>query len=227
MPCEDQPFESFCVPNGTGGGCVPDGPFQDLTLHLGPGQSIERNDHCLRRNFHLQSIAYWFSESEVAETLEEGSYVEFWRRLEGLFEVHRIGLHGAGHLGVGGELWGCSREGGCWLLMRVKVPCRMCIRLLVVTNPPLLLGDIVYLTCITKKDPLFYLHHANLDRLWWQWQQQNPAERLVDISGPDSQGPASRNVTLQYEIDMGKLALKVKIADVMHISQRALCYGYA
>lgn len=103
VPCEDQPFEAFCIPNGTGGGCVPDGPFRNLTLHLGPGQNVHRNDHCLRRNFHLQSIQYWFSASEVAQTLEEDSYVRFWRRLEGLFEVHRIGLHGAGHLGVGGE----------------------------------------------------------------------------------------------------------------------------
>ncbi|KAL0634128.1 hypothetical protein Q9L58_006935 [Maublancomyces gigas] len=188
VPCEDQPFEAFCIPNGTGGGCVPDGPFRNLTLHLGPGQNVHRNDHCLRRNFHLQSIQYWFSASEVAQTLEEDSYVRFWRRLEGLFEVHRIGLHGAGHLGVGGTLSDVYSSPG---------------------------------------DPLFYLHHANLDRLWWQWQQLNPTERLTDISGPDSQGPTARNVTLQYEIDLGKLALKVKIADVMHIGRRALCYGYA
>lgn len=30
--------------------------------------------------------------------------MKFWRRLEGMFEVQRIGLHGAGHVGVGGNL---------------------------------------------------------------------------------------------------------------------------
>jgi tyrosinase len=27
-------------------------------------------------------------------------------------------------------------------------------------------------------DPLFYLHHANMDRLWWQWQQACKISRL-------------------------------------------------
>jgi len=26
-------------------------------------------------------------------------------------------------------------------------------------------------------DPVFWLHHANVDRLWWLWQQRNPATR--------------------------------------------------
>lgn len=132
VSCEDQPFESFCVPNGTGGGCVPDGPFRNLTLHLGPGENVHRNDHCLRRNFHLQSIQNWFSTDEVEGTLGEGSYFEFWRRLEGLFEVHRIGLHGAGHLGVGGEYVSVFME-GCTNLVKARY--QMCIHRLVVTSP--------------------------------------------------------------------------------------------
>lgn len=132
VSCEDQPFESFCVPNGTGGGCVLDGPFRNLTLHLGPGENVHRNDHCLRRNFHLQSIQNWFSTDEVEGTLGEGSYFEFWRRLEGLFEVHRIGLHGAGHLGVGGEYVSLFME-GCTNLVKARY--QMCIHRLVVTSP--------------------------------------------------------------------------------------------
>ena len=26
-------------------------------------------------------------------------------------------------------------------------------------------------------DPLFWLHHANVDRLWARWQQQHPRQR--------------------------------------------------
>lgn len=32
-------------------------------------------------------------------------------------------------------------------------------------------------------DPVFFLHHANVDRLWWQWQQANLTARLTDMSG--------------------------------------------
>ncbi|KIJ28356.1 hypothetical protein M422DRAFT_270357 [Sphaerobolus stellatus SS14] len=33
-------------------------------------------------------------------------------------------------------------------------------------------------------DPIFYMHHANLDRVWWSWQAKNLSARLADISGP-------------------------------------------
>ena len=32
-------------------------------------------------------------------------------------------------------------------------------------------------------DPLFYMHHTYLDKLWWQWQNGNLSARLTDISG--------------------------------------------
>ena len=34
-------------------------------------------------------------------------------------------------------------------------------------------------------DPLFYLHHTWLDKLWWNWQSRDLAHRLTDISGPN------------------------------------------
>jgi tyrosinase len=30
-------------------------------------------------------------------------------------------------------------------------------------------------------DPIFYFHHAALDRLWWIWQMQDPDKRLNAI----------------------------------------------
>ncbi|KAJ3252977.1 hypothetical protein HDU77_004839 [Chytriomyces hyalinus] len=34
-------------------------------------------------------------------------------------------------------------------------------------------GD-MYAVDRSTSDPLFYLHHSNVDRLWWSWQQNNP-----------------------------------------------------
>lgn len=32
-------------------------------------------------------------------------------------------------------------------------------------------------------DPLFYLHHANIDRLWWLWQAADLPARLEEMGG--------------------------------------------
>jgi tyrosinase len=37
-------------------------------------------------------------------------------------------------------------------------------------------------TKLSPADPIFFLHHAWLDRLWWQWQSRDPA-RLTEIGG--------------------------------------------
>lgn len=32
-------------------------------------------------------------------------------------------------------------------------------------------------------DPLFYLHHTWLDKIWWDWQAKDRANRVKDIGG--------------------------------------------
>lgn len=39
-------------------------------------------------------------------------------------------------------------------------------------------------------DPLFMLHHAFIDKLWWDWQSKDIANRLTDMGGPNAQDPA-------------------------------------
>jgi tyrosinase len=38
-------------------------------------------------------------------------------------------------------------------------------------------------------DPLFYLHHAFIDKLWWDWQTADIGNRLYAIGGPTVRDP--------------------------------------
>jgi len=51
-------------------------------------------------------------------------------------------------------------------------------------------------------DPLFFLHHANLDRVWWQWQEQDLSVRMADISELTDTVPPYENVALEWELPM-------------------------
>ncbi|KAJ7089203.1 tyrosinase [Mycena belliarum] len=75
-------------------------------------------------------------------------------------------------------------------------------------------------------DPLFYLHHANLDRIWWRWQQKDLPARLHDVSGRSSVDPPFVNITLGFELKMSNLAPLVPIRDIMDPRRPPLCYTY-
>lgn len=87
---------------------------------------------------------------------------------------------------------------------------------------------------VSPSDPIFYMHHANLDRVWWSWQAFNLSARLTDISGPiyilDYSNAEGGNVTLAYPISLGVSAPNVTISDVMDISggcgDGIMCYTY-
>lgn len=78
-------------------------------------------------------------------------------------------------------------------------------------------------------DPLFWLHHANLDRVWWSWQAKDLRNRLVDIDGPivmaDFNNEQAGNVTLSTPLDFRYIADPLTIRDTMNIKEK-LCYDY-
>lgn len=80
-------------------------------------------------------------------------------------------------------------------------------------------------------DPIFYLHHANLDRLWWSWQKLNLTTRLTEISGPsEMMKPTSPPVTLDFPMTLGVSYEQATVGDVMDIldcgKTGVLCYDY-
>ena len=75
-------------------------------------------------------------------------------------------------------------------------------------------------------DPLFFLHHTQLDKLWWLWQKRQPEKGLVSYGGHKHRHSTEMS-SLGDEINMQGLATKVKVRDVMDIEGELLCYSYA
>lgn len=194
------------IPNKTGGGCVQDGAFVNMTVTLGPGPSLESNPRCLTRDFSYWLISRTLTKTVVDWTLEAASFAVFDFRLQGTgIEPEGMTVHAGGHLGVGGDI-----------------------------------GEIGNMYS-SPGDPLFYLHHANLDRLWDQWQRKKFAQRVQDMTGPDTMWAYPfnffgdvpyTNITLETLLDFkGLLGSSsadryVKIKDVMDSQGPNLCVFY-
>lgn len=75
-------------------------------------------------------------------------------------------------------------------------------------------------------DPLFFVHHAGVDRLWATWQAAAPTTRLNAIGGPTTNPPGTEEVTLDFVLEYPTLAPSVTVREVMDISKTPSCYEY-
>jgi tyrosinase len=77
-------------------------------------------------------------------------------------------------------------------------------------------------------DPVFYLHHTQVDRLWWMWQQQDPEHRLHEFSGPKEtfMHMDNRESSLDDILYAGTVGKNIQVRDVMSTDTSLLCYNY-
>ncbi|KAK0752696.1 hypothetical protein B0T18DRAFT_450835 [Schizothecium vesticola] len=95
-------------------------------------------------------------------------------------------------------------------------------------------------------DPIFYLHHTWLDKLFWQWQSLDLATRLTEMGGGNVQtgfgfdsmrpppgaapqlpaGDPANTTTLSHSLNMFGVIPNATIADVMDIRGALLCFEY-
>ncbi|KAJ2042169.1 hypothetical protein GGI08_007804, partial [Coemansia sp. S2] len=69
----------------------------------------------------------------------------------------------------------------------------------------------------SPNDWIFMLHHTNIDRLWWQWQQNN---RLWTMDGPNYDNrPTTLDTNIAY--------YNQPIRSVMQLGYGSMCYQYA
>ncbi|KAK8044124.1 Di-copper centre-containing protein [Apiospora rasikravindrae] len=78
----------------------------------------------------------------------------------------------------------------------------------------------------SPNDPIFFLHHAQIDRLWTQWQMEKPETRTTEFGGPKTQdkepGEASAEDVMPY---LG-LVPDVKVKEILATGTERLCYTY-
>ncbi|KAJ1677175.1 hypothetical protein EV182_006720 [Spiromyces aspiralis] len=83
-------------------------------------------------------------------------------------------------------------------------------------------GDFAQLT--STNDPIFYPHHAMIDKIWYDWQfMGNGDERFSDYNGVDT---VRTNVNVQLSDPIPESSL-YRVRDVMHPRRGHLCYTYA
>lgn len=74
-------------------------------------------------------------------------------------------------------------------------------------------------------DPIFFLHHGQIDRLWWKWQSRDLEARTLAYNGP-SRHNSSIAAQLTDPIEMIELAPSIPVSFVMTINNELLCYMY-
>lgn len=82
----------------------------------------------------------------------------------------------------------------------------------------------------SPSDPLFYLHHGMVDRIWTVWQNLDIFRRQTIIRGTATlgcyDGPECPEMTLEDKLPFGFVAADIIFGDVMDTFSGPFCYRY-
>ncbi|KAK7458338.1 hypothetical protein Landi51_01161 [Colletotrichum acutatum] len=202
-----QPFSNNTIKlkPGTGGGCIKSGPFQNMTVHIGPAalaqygitkpfnvtDPLQDLPRCLKRDLN-KDVAQRFNSFRNTTTLilEQTNIKNFSSLLQGddRFFPNTLGIHGGGHFIIGGD------PGADGL--------------------------------IAPGDPAFWVHQAQVDRVYWIWQNLDFKNRQGVFGTMTLQdNPKSPEGSVEDDIDLTPLNSPVKIKNLMNtVSGAPLCY---
>lgn len=195
-----------CIPPGAGGGCVTDGPFVNYTVNLGP----------VSPTLDVPGVINYTSSNPLAYNprclrRDISSWVSSnWTKDSDVynlitnytdilsFQNRMQGDFTVGFFGV--------HTGGHFT-----------------TN-----GDPGGDLFASPAEPTFFLHHAQIDRTWWIWQNQDLKDRQTAFEGGTStlDPTGSPPGKLTDPIIMGTLSKQVENQDVMSTTGGPLCYIY-
>ncbi|EEP80004.1 predicted protein [Uncinocarpus reesii 1704] len=196
-------------PAGTGGGCVHTGPFSDMTVNFGPiSQGSERHldrmfqyrPHCLKRDINPHIGQHYLAFNwTIWNIVESTDMMGFQARITG----DRRQGHGDYKLNKFGAHGAGHYFGG---------------------GPTGAFSDLY----ASPQDPLFFPHHAQIDRMWaiWQWLDiENRKDALYGTLTYENL-PPSRKGTLDDLVDLRPIIDPVRIRDVVDVISGPFCYFY-
>lgn len=202
------PYTDLPIPfkPGTGGGCIFKGPFKDLITHLGPV------------NLPLFGSPNTTGQENPAldnpRCLTRDLNPDVAQRVNSFRNTTRHILDHDNVADFQGFMSGDPRyisgsvgiHGGGHFIMG---------------------GDPASDPFVSPGDPAFYLHHAQLDRVYWIWQMLDFANRqtVADTNTLVNQ-PPSANTTVDDWLEVDPLAPRVQIKEMMNTVGGKLCYIY-
>lgn len=195
------------TPPGTGSGCVTTGPFGNLTMRLGPASMPNYGNTNSTAAADPMADNYRCLRRDL-NTAVLARYSNFYNSTTLVLNSRDVGqfqgmMQGDPRL-VTGEL---GVHGGGHFTIG---------------------GDPGSDPFISPGDPAFWLHHGQVDRLYWIWQNLDWADRqnvmgtavFMDLF-------PSANVTVNDKIDMTPLSPPIAIKDIMSTTGgKPLCYIY-
>ena len=195
------------LPAGHGGGCVTSGPFKNMSVNLGPVSLPLVNGSLVSNGngfaYNPRCLKRDLTDAINQQYSNASAVVSNILDHDNIwdFQMTMQGVPGTGNIGIHG--------GGHYSLG----------------------GDPGRDFYISPGDPAFYLHHSQIDRVWWIWQNLNAktafGEEGISGTGTFLDAPPSANTTLETPIDLG-YAWKdvVKMKDLMSTTSGPFCYTY-
>ncbi|KAK5113698.1 hypothetical protein LTR62_003325 [Meristemomyces frigidus] len=196
--------QNVTYPPGTGGGCLLSGPFTNLTINLGPLDLPNTNNvnSSFEYNPHCLSRDLNPFFTQIYNTFNNLTHVLLDNTDIASFQANFQGYGGANPADHFG-----AHGGAHWAT-----------------------GGSMSDFHSSPADPLFFLHHAMVDRVYTLWQNLDFNARGMAISGTSTLGnsPPSAEMTLEDLMPFGFVAGDVRFGDVMDTlgGERGLCYRY-
>ncbi|KAF2843002.1 Di-copper centre-containing protein [Patellaria atrata CBS 101060] len=205
------------IPHGSGGGCIKDGPFKDWKVNLGP---VFPDLTCVPPNPYSD-----YTDPAQAPLIGLGYNPRCLKRDISSWTTRQwTNDNQVAKLLLTPDIY------TFWANLQGGVPAFVGNFMGVHTAGHFTIGGDPGGDFFTSPgDPWFFLHHAQIDRVWWTWQNLSPLARIKQIAGTItiSNSPPSRNATLSDTIDMGYVDPVVRTLDqVTNTMAGPFCYRY-